>query len=113
MFYCEQGTVDPITGVKVRVDGEPSPFISIPAGFWWCVVTMTTVGYGDMYPIETWGMIVGTIAMFIGLFVIALPVIVIGTHFEDTYEEHRARQTREKRRDKHVKEGTYNTTVEK
>ena len=36
-----------------------------------------------MYPIETLGMVVATFAMFIGLFVIALPVIIIGGHFED------------------------------
>ena len=51
----ERGTYDPDQGVFVRSDGEPSPFTSIPATFWWAIVTMTTVGYGDTFPIETAG----------------------------------------------------------
>lgn len=112
MYFAEQGTVDAITGLKTRSDDEPSPFISIPAGAWWCVVTMTTVGYGDMYPIETLGMIVATFAMFIGLFVIALPVIIIGGHFEDTYEEFRQKDARQKRLEKMQRNNTFDQSVE-
>jgi voltage-gated potassium channel Kch len=112
MYFAEQGTVDEITGIKVRSDDAPSPFISIPAGAWWCVVTMTTVGYGDMYPIETLGMVVATFAMFIGLFVIALPVIIIGGHFEDTYEEFRQKDARQKRLDKMKRDNTFEQSVE-
>jgi len=67
----------------VRYDNLISPFSSIPAAMWWCVVTMTTVGYGDMYPINTWGRCIGILTMFSGLLVIALPVIIIGKDFEN------------------------------
>jgi len=69
--------------VVVRNDDIESPFCSIPAAMWWCVVTMTTVGYGDMYPISTGGRCIGILTMFSGLLVIALPVIIIGKDFEN------------------------------
>merc|ERR1719440_2520298 len=54
-WYAERGTYDEAKGAFLRSDGEESPFTSIPATFWWAIVTMTTVGYGDTYPIETMG----------------------------------------------------------
>jgi voltage-gated potassium channel Kch len=68
-------------------DREDSPFVSIPVTFWWAVVTMTTVGYGDMYPEETSGRLVATVAMISGVLVLALPLSVIGNNFSDSYEE--------------------------
>jgi len=67
----------------VRKDELVSPFCSIPNAMWWCVVTMTTVGYGDMYPIEVSGQLIGIFTMFSGLLVIALPVIIIGKDFDN------------------------------
>ena len=46
----------------------PTPFETIFTTMWWCVVTMTTVGYGDLYPTTPVGQIIATITMFWGLF---------------------------------------------
>ena len=49
---------------------EQSPFDSIPTSFWWCLVTMTTVGYGDVVPTQAFGQFVGGLVMIFGIVVI-------------------------------------------
>ncbi len=70
---------------------EPNKFISIPHTFWWCLITMTSVGYGDMVP-ETWaGKMVGGICAICGVLIVALPISVIGSNFSLYYAHVRAR----------------------
>jgi voltage-gated potassium channel Kch len=64
-----------------------SPFESVPAGFWWGITTMTTVGYGDTFPISSVGRVVGGIAMLAGIFCVALPTGILCTEFSQLYHE--------------------------
>ncbi|MFH1012547.1 MAG: ion transporter [Candidatus Peregrinibacteria bacterium] len=65
MYYAERGVQNTL-------------FTSIPKAMWWCIVTITTVGYGDMYPLTTLGRLIAAAAMLCGLALFGLLMNVIG-----------------------------------
>lgn len=66
--------------------GSALDFPSISKSFWWAVVTMTTVGYGDVGPRTFLGRLVGCLAMLSGIVLISLPVAIVGSKFQMAYE---------------------------
>ncbi|XP_023222814.1 potassium voltage-gated channel protein Shal-like isoform X3 [Centruroides sculpturatus] len=74
MFYAEKNV-------------EGTTFKSIPSAFWYTIVTMTTLGYGDMVPDTITGKIVGGVCSLSGVLVIALPVPVIVSNFSRIYHQ--------------------------
>ncbi|KAJ9470766.1 Potassium voltage-gated channel protein Shab [Diplonema papillatum] len=69
---------------------EVSPFQSVVHAFWWCITTLTTVGYGDVVPNSVGGKIVAGLTMLVGIFVLALPASIVGSNFLCVYEMMRA-----------------------
>jgi len=63
----------------------PIDFPSILSTFWWSIVTMTTVGYGDAVPRTTAGKVAGAITMCSGILLLALPIALIGARFQEAY----------------------------
>ena len=60
---------------------QPKAFSSIPAAMWWAVVTMTTLGYGDVYPITVMGRVLAGVTALLGIFAFALPTSILGAGF--------------------------------
>lgn len=82
-----------------RIQTNPhNDFNSIPLGLWWALVTMTTVGYGDMAPKTYIGMFVGALCALAGVLTIALPVPVIVSNFTMYYSHTQARGKLPKKR---------------
>lgn len=82
-----------------RIQSNPTnDFNSIPLGLWWALVTMTTVGYGDMAPKTYIGMFVGALCALAGVLTIALPVPVIVSNFAMYYSHTQARAKLPKKR---------------
>jgi len=73
-------------------------FVSIPFSLWWAIVTMTTVGYGDVTPNTYLGMLVGSMCAVTGVLMIALPVPVIVSNFALFYSHTKARAKLPKKR---------------
>lgn len=101
LFLFEQGTWNPHLQQYVRPDGAQSPYRGIPDAMYWCMATMTTVGYGDLYPITTPGWLVGIATMMAGTVILSLPITVIGATFSDEYMEQERIAQREKRLQQH------------
>ena len=68
--------MDPISGNPIPEDKRF--FTSIPTAMWWCIVTLTSTGYGDMFPVTVGGRIIGGLTMFCGLVLFGILLNVIG-----------------------------------
>lgn len=67
----------------VEKDVQPDKFGSIPQAMWWALVTLTTVGYGDVYPITSIGKLFGSISIILGIGTVALPAGIMASAFTE------------------------------
>ena len=74
IYYCEN-------------PAQPEKFKSVFHSLWWSVTTLTTVGYGDMYPITTGGKLFTSLIVFIGMGMVAIPTGLLASAFSKTFQK--------------------------
>jgi voltage-gated potassium channel len=68
-------------------EAQPDHFTSVFDSLWWAIVTLTTVGYGDVYPITAGGKIFTFFILLIGLGIVAIPTGIISSSLTKTIED--------------------------
>ncbi len=86
MYFAEHDHPSPELGYSL--------FTSIPKTIWWSVVTLTTTGYGDMYPVTNLGKALASLIMLTGIAFFALPAGIITAGFIDEFRSERVKKTR-------------------
>ena len=69
---------------------QPDVFSSIPETMWWAIITLTTVGYGDVSPITPLGKLIGSLTALMGVCTVALLTGIVGTAFANQLEKRKA-----------------------
>lgn len=75
------------------IEGEESGFTSIPRSVYWCIVTLTTVGYGDISPATPLGQFIASIIMIMGYGIIAVPTGIVSAEYSRTRKDKVQRNT--------------------
>ena len=76
---------------------QPEAFGSIPDSLWWAVVSLTTVGYGDVYPVTVGGRMFTAVVLFLGLGIVVVPTGLIASALASQLRRDHARSADETR----------------
>ncbi len=71
----------------IEHESQPEAFSSIPAAMWWGIATLTTVGYGDIYPVTPLGKLLGSLIALLGVGIIALPAGILASGFNEAIKK--------------------------
>ena len=73
----------------VERDIQPDKFGSIPQAMWWAIAALTTVGYGDVYPLSPFGRVLGSLVTIVGIGMVALPSGILASAFSEQMRRRR------------------------
>lgn len=73
-------------------EAQPDAFSSIPATLWWAIVTITTIGYGDIVPITAQGKVLGGFIAVAGVMFVAVPIAIVSAGLMDELQKLRQRK---------------------
>lgn len=74
-------------------EAQPEKFTSIPAAMWWGAAALTTVGYGDVFPVTAFGQLLGAVIAILGIGLFALPTGILASGFAEEIQKRRRRQS--------------------
>ena len=86
-------------------------FVSIPAGMWWAVQTLTSLGYGDYWPESVLGKLMGSACAVCGVLVMALPIPIVVDNFANYYSEQKRLEAQELKKEEFNKEMEFRAEV--
>ena len=78
----------------VEYSAQPDKFSSIPASLWWAIMTVTTVGYGDIIPVTPLGKIIASFVTLTGVLILALPSAILATGFIEERQNQRVQASK-------------------
>ncbi len=70
-------------------EAQPEEFASIPTAMWWSIITLTTVGYGDVFPVTAAGRFLAGVIAIVGIGLFALPAAILGSGFMEELSDER------------------------
>ena len=100
MFFLCLGVIVVSSALYYAERDSGDTFASIPHAFWYSLVTMTTVGYGDVGPQTLVGKLIGSLCAITGVLTLALPVPVIVSNFAFFYKRDRLINASKKKADR-------------
>jgi hypothetical protein len=86
LYYVERGHFDDAQQLWINAAGARSDFQSIPAALWFVLISVTTVGYGDVVPITIAGKVLSGAMCICGVLILSIPVSVVSQNFANEFE---------------------------
>ena len=85
IFICLLMLLSSLLMYHAEHDAQPDQFTNAFAGLWWAVATLTTVGYGDIYPVTALGRLLGAVIAILGIGMVAIPTGILSSGFVEYF----------------------------